>query len=402
MAHALLQLKPELELLVLCARKPGHLRAGKSINLLLDQDLDWSLILKEAQRHCILPLLYANLACVNRLRRLPPEVREALVASVRAITATNLALVGELTRILRLFEQEGIRAIPFKGPMLALAAYGEYSSRSFADLDILVHESDLARALGILESACYRRNQILSPREERAYLKAECAVQLQSERGFVVELHWRFSERNASVNFPLPEIRQRAGTVALGGMDVRTLAVEDLLLYLCVHGAKHYWERLEWISSLAELIRSNPKLDWMAVRTRAKAWRVERLLFLGLHLAGSLLDAPVPEDVRSRIGADHKVASLAHAVVYKLFTEPDAPHYQHRAARYLFLLKTRESYADKLRILLFSAMKPPHPDAKEWLDLPPQLFFLQHIFRPIRLLGEYGSVAWRSYTGTRQ
>ncbi len=185
-------------------------------------------------------------------------------------------------------------------------------------------------------------------------------------------------------------------------MDIRTLAVEDLLIYLCVHGAKHYWERLEWISSVAELIRRNPQLDWAAVRARARSWRVERLLFLGLQLAGSLLDAPMPVDIRSRIEADHHVASLAHAVIQRLFAGSDAPHYQNRAARYLFLLKTRESYADKLRILLFSAIKPPHPDAKEWLDLPPQLGFLQHIFRPIRLLSEYGRVAWRSYIGTRQ
>ncbi len=114
--------QPELELLLLCARKPESLQTGRPIDLLLDQDLNWSLILKEAQRHCILPLLYTNLACLNRLCRLPAEVREALGVTVRAIAASNLALVRELTRILRLFEQRGIQAIPFKGPMVALAA----------------------------------------------------------------------------------------------------------------------------------------------------------------------------------------------------------------------------------------------------------------------------------------
>jgi hypothetical protein len=45
----------------------------------------------------------------------------------------------------------------------------------------------------------------------------------------------------------------------------------------------------------------------------------------------------------------------------------------------------------------YSAIRSPHPFANEWMNLPPRLAFLHRIFRPVRLLGEYGMVAWKHY-----
>jgi hypothetical protein len=61
------------------------------------------------------------------------------------------------------------------------------------------------------------------------------------------------------------------------------------------------------------------------------------------------------------------------------------------------MVRAREHWADRLRIVLFSTIRTPHPDAPEWLDLPPRLSFLHALLRPIRLFGEYGAVAWRRY-----
>ncbi|HEY3839236.1 MAG TPA: nucleotidyltransferase family protein, partial [Bryobacteraceae bacterium] len=62
----------------------------------------------------------------------------------------NMTLTAELFRILGLFNKSGIEVIPFKGPTLAVAAYGDLSLRMFADLDILVSEQDLDAAVDTL------------------------------------------------------------------------------------------------------------------------------------------------------------------------------------------------------------------------------------------------------------
>src|SRR3712207_8653927 len=40
------------------------------------------------------------------------------------------------------------------------------------------------------------------------------------------------------------------------------------LLILCVHGTKHIWGRLSWICDVAELLRTQPDMDWEYVLDR--------------------------------------------------------------------------------------------------------------------------------------
>ena len=106
----------------------------------------------------------------------------------------------------------------------------------------------------------------VSAQEEENFLNHECALPFRNDAsGHIVELHWRLCERNASVHLPVGALWQRVTPVALPGMTVSSLAPEDLVLYLCVHGAKHRWERLEWVACVAEIVRNNADLDWHAI-----------------------------------------------------------------------------------------------------------------------------------------
>src|SRR5580698_6826057 len=191
--------RPEIDLLLSCSRRTFGARELERLQHLCEQSLDWPFIISEGDRHGVLPLLYAALQQQDCVKTLPPESRAQLQATVRATVGRNLVLVSELVRILRLFAAENIQALPFKGPVTAMAAYGDCFLRSYSDLDILLDEKDLARARDLLAQSGYAPAVALTPREEKAYLRAECALQLRDlDRGFVVELHWRFNERNAS------------------------------------------------------------------------------------------------------------------------------------------------------------------------------------------------------------
>ena len=85
---------------------------------------------------------------------------------------------------------------------------------------------------------------------------------------------------------------------------IRTMAPPDLLISLCVHGAKHGWERLKWLCDIAAFIQCfhNQRVDERAPassawrQTLAEAERVGALdpVLCGLRLAARLLDAPEP------------------------------------------------------------------------------------------------------------
>ena len=61
----------------------------------------------------------------------------------------------ELLRILDILQQNAVSALPYKGPLLALIAYGDSTLRSFDDLDILVTDADYFKTKTILQQHGY-------------------------------------------------------------------------------------------------------------------------------------------------------------------------------------------------------------------------------------------------------
>lgn len=199
----------ETDLLVLCSRKSPHPDHTAGLKRQLSKELDWDYIVEEGTRHGVLSLLYYNLHTQKCLTALPGNSQKILQISARNNAGRSMSLVGELVRILRMFESEGIDAMPFKGPIVGLAAYGDYFVRTFGDLDILVHKESLGRARALFAEAGYKPLLPLTKNQERTYFDTECALPLQNAHGFVIELHWRFNETHASVNFPMEEVWAR-------------------------------------------------------------------------------------------------------------------------------------------------------------------------------------------------
>src|SRR6185437_14873266 len=88
------------------------------IRSLLAGPLNWDLLLSDAARHTVTPLLAKQLTTVAgdalsaaRLKQLKDLARAAVLRS--------LAFTAELVTILDLFRSEGLQAVPYKGPVLA-------------------------------------------------------------------------------------------------------------------------------------------------------------------------------------------------------------------------------------------------------------------------------------------
>ena len=86
--------------------------------------------------------------------------------------ARNVRLNDEMQRLLTLFEANHIRALPFKGPVLAQQLYGNIALRTMADLDFLVHEADLRNAKEMLAGEGFRSVPDLRGLEEKIWRRA--------------------------------------------------------------------------------------------------------------------------------------------------------------------------------------------------------------------------------------
>ena len=60
----------------------------------------------------------------------------------------------------------------------------------------------------------------------------------------------------------LEHIEKQLNTVMISKRAVPNLSSEDLLLYLCIHGAKHGWEYLELVCCVSELLKTKKNINW--------------------------------------------------------------------------------------------------------------------------------------------
>lgn len=343
---------------------------------------DWEYVARLARRHAVVPLVYRALQTYAR-GAAPEPVRKALFEKYRANATRNVLLAGELLRVSNLFESEGVRALAYKGPALAVAAYGDLSLRRFVDLDVIVRERDLVRASELLRASGYAP-QGLTPEQESALARTQHAVAYARDGGrLVVELHRDVSSKDFA-DVTLDEgAWARASRVPILNGSVAAPSAEDLLLALCVHGTKHLWERLAWVCDVAGLVNSNTELDWPSVFERASSARVERMLLLGLTLARGLAGAELPEEVWQKVTEDESAARLASDAALRMF---DGAEY--RPAGFLrsvgFNLRARERARERLRYFRF-ILTPTDGDLVS-LQLPARLNFVYYLLRPFRLL----------------
>lgn len=379
---------PEAELL-LCCLHTGYVGVTDRIQALVTGGVDWELLLRMAGEHGVIPLL------ARRLERfedsVPSYVLERLRIVARQSKLRNLTLAGELLSLLKLFERHDIPVVPYKGPVLAATIYGDLASRKPGDLDLLLRPEDVRRARALLLDREYEPMYRLETGQESALFRFEREYGLtHRDTGVDVELQWSVMPRQFSFPLDVEALRGRLQRVNFGGTEVRTISPEDLLLILCVHGSKHFWERLQWVCDVAETLRAHPELDWERLVERASRLGGRRILFLGLLLANELLGAELPAGIVRSVRTEPEVEALAREVYGWLFEDSgDSRELLEGSAFSYFHFRARERLCDRLLYWARTAVTPNYGD---WQDapLPERLFSVYYLLRPLRLARKYG------------
>ena len=367
---------PEFRLLVACSR--AHLEPCDSATLdeLLGLPLDWDEVLAEARRHGVTPLVHRHL---SGRAEVPAAPLAELSTYARRNAVHNLLLSKELLRVLGELGGAGVRAVPYKGPTLAVAAYGDVALRSFQDLDVIVRPNEFEPALDALQTSSYA---LVESAEGRFHATLE-----HEETGVLVELHRDVVQRERfPIGLELAAMWERLTEVGLLGQKVPSFAPEDTLLLLCLHGAKHEWQGLTWLCDLAEYLRAHPSLDWDRVLQQAERARVTRVLLLGLALAEHVLAAPLPETVQCLVKGDRSLPGLQTAIIVRFYK--DANLLERGALPYRLRAGMRSGFGDKLPVYKSFAARllRPNEQDKRAVKLPKSLEPLYYLVRPLRLL----------------
>jgi hypothetical protein len=376
------RVRPEVALVTLCARPTSCALELSDVTPLIADIEDWDSVVELVRRHRTTPLLYRHLNALGSAA-IPAAAFEKLHRLFLANAARNEIIIRELFRILDLLEANDIKALPFKGPVLAQRAHGDISLRQFDDLDFLLDEQDIMPAANLLMKQGYGPMIDLSNSERVAHLKAGWGYSLQNTATRIhVELDCAIGTDCFSFR-PDPDWLSRdQTTVTLSGKSVPAIGTETLFLFLCVHGTKHVWSRLSWVSDIAAVLKSEPDLDWQRLLDRARACGAKRMLLLGLRLAEKILSAELPSEIREAIGQDSAVEGLCDWINSNIYVTPSLSLSSLQTIR--FHLRTRERTRDRIRYLFLLVFTPSYSDWKA-LRLPGYLFSLYYFIRPFRL-----------------
>lgn len=296
-------------------------------------------------------------------------------------------MTAELIRIMKLLEDNGIKALAFKGPTLAQVAYGDITLRQYGDLDILIDRHNISTATQLLLQNNYDTIYSLSETQNKILENVVHDIPLWSKtKGIYIELHWVLSSGQFWI--PLEKLNYFNDTtfVTINNTDIPTSSTEKLFIYLCVHGHKHQWERLEWLLDIVKLINTQPNIDWPHIITLAKHVDAERIVFSTFYLCQQLFGIQIPSCINKELTTDIKLMAISATLESQLInnytkTTSGSIHAKQISKVQFYMLKKTKNKIRYIAILF----QPTEVDYST-IALPDYLHSLYYLIRPFNIL----------------
>lgn len=305
-------------------------------------------LLALAASHRLELLLYSRLV---REERTASRVRAMAIAALDLAGERNKQFLGELHHLSERLAEAEIRALPLKGPLLAQFLWDDPALRRCRDIDILLPEGEIAKALPILEAAGYRA---VSP--PSALLRQ---VELWNESNrLTLDLHWNITHGELPFQLDFDRLWDERQEISYDGMTFPIASPEWLFMFSSLYLVKsHPWPELLYLSDLARLVHRFTHLDWGRIDEIARRTGTQRICCVALAVVESLGRCVIPAQARAHFPADRTVLALARRLggaATRPATPDDPADLNAAAARRLRRLlahaRFRERPTDKARV----------------------------------------------------
>jgi hypothetical protein len=383
----------------------------------VSDDTDWPAFVTAAVRHGVAQPV-AALLLQGRETRLPADVEAVLHRLVEGNRRRNLAVYAEIERLLPTLSAAGIEALVLKGVALSLSVYPDFEHRNFADVDILVRETNFDRAHAtVLEAGwCIQRGEGEPSRHHVEYerflgkdiLTATVAPEFDPEltpdrlapyaRLLRLEVHRSpfFDISGGMVRTDLSIFWQDPQPERFpSGAPFLAPSREAMLVHLCAHAATHAFQKAQFVLDVALLLRRyGSEMSLSTVAALAGHYRatehVRRLLGLldwelGIVEAKRVLSALPGKPSRPLTWQD-------------IFEAQGASRSENRLRHWLAAGTARERVQGAFRMLM------PTPAAMRSIYgvYHPALLPALYVWRPIQLTGRLIRILARKVLKTQE
>ena len=342
-----------------------------------------SRIISMSARHGILPLIYKTL---KKLLEDHPDTSSSLLNELKVqylhIAQKNILMSAELLGIMKLFKENGIKALAFKGPTLSEMAYGDITLRQYGDLDILIKKEEIKKVEALCISMGYLPYyELTEVQKEVWYTYTKDMVFYHPQKQNIIEIHWLLLDTDFPIQIDLNRIWEQINTISLNKHPVDTFSSDSLLLYLCIHCSKHLGERIIWIKDIDQMIRTQ-NLNWESIMIEVQHNNLHSMFFLGLYLSQNLFDTPLPKQIEEALKNEKSIPELSHYVLSSWTTPQSMFQITKHRLKFFPSLKMKILYLHKIIL-------KPSQNEYQFTDLPKGLYWVYYLIRPYLLLKKY-------------
>lgn len=288
---------------------------GAELDLRLAQTIPGSEFWRLARYHQVTSLIYRPLHSLLA-HPLPDPVGSQIQTENSQQKKKRLWLATELVRIHKGLQGQEIRTLCLKGPLLSLQLYGDLLSRHQGDLDLLIEPASYPQTKEILMALGYTYAQPQAtqwtPAQEQTYLDLHGQISFyRTDPGCVVDIHTRWFRNPHAFPLAFSTAWLHRHPHRLQGCELSGLDPAHTLYFLCMHGAKHRWEKLFWLFDIVKWLQVYPDQDWQQRLQEARQLGCERALGQAFLLLQSLMTLPIPQVIEDYAYQDPTVLWLA-------------------------------------------------------------------------------------------
>ena len=297
-------LLPEERLLVLAARIRLDDEDAAEMERIAGRGLDWNKVMEYSLALGVQPLLYKHLCRERFASHVPHEVLLQLKESYCTQSIRSLRIYSQINRIINAFGSPGIPIVLLKGAFLAKWVYEDIALRPMSDIDILCRKCDEQLIQSTLLGLGYyqERSVFHSPFHETVQnVGCHHLLPFRKADAHTVEVHTHLSPDDCGPTLEMDKVWETVTDCKLDGLELRCLALDDQLLYLCFHLYRHIASQnttLYWFCDIHEMInRYMDRIDWSRLDARAHSLGVADQVGAVLRLLKTHWNTPIPERI---------------------------------------------------------------------------------------------------------
>ena len=360
-----------------------------------DVTLDWTRLIDLGRWHGMYPLLAHKLlsgSLSEATLAVPDHVTAVLKAHQAEYLYRSLIQTSALVELQREFDRSQLSIVPWKGPSVGLLLYGSARLRDSGDLDFLFRERDLPRVQEILSQLGFFGRSVSSEKEKYEFDRKHEFGFFRSRDQMLLEFHSQILTSRFSAWQDAHTYIDRANLrFPLADMELLLQCPADLLISLCVHAAKHNWDRLKWSCDVALFLRaygaSGASLDWTTFLADLRRTGKDAVVLVGLAIAADVFGLVLPAPVLKALDRTPTITALSRRLSSHLMSGSMEP-VPHRLASELVGLLCPSVY-DRFVYVLSPIVRLEYEDLYIRRETS-FFFFLNYPHRFWRLLRRHG------------